>query len=231
MRRAGGHCSDVRSKLSSEGHHDTIGRILSTAEVLFAEKGPEKTSLRELSATASVNLSAVGYHFGSKKKLEEAVYERVSARINKERIAELEDYMAIVQRKNQRPELETILQIFLNPYVGPGNEQQGVLLSRMMMRDRLAPSASTQRRLSKHFDPWATRFIAALILACPDVDKAEIYWRYTYMTSAISMIVTDRSKNNRIARLSGGIADATNNVELRRTLLRFLTGAMSSPSS
>jgi hypothetical protein len=69
------------------------------------------------------------------------------------------------------------------------------------------------------------------MLACPEVDQSEIYWRYSYMTSAIAMIVTDRSKNNRIARLSDGIADATNNVELRRTLLMFLTGAISSPST
>ena len=44
----------------------TKGRILDAAEELFMEHGFEATSLRQITATAHVNLAAVNYHFGSK---------------------------------------------------------------------------------------------------------------------------------------------------------------------
>lgn len=47
---------------------DTVTRILDTAEVLFAERGFAETSLRNITSKARVNLAAVNYHFGSKKR-------------------------------------------------------------------------------------------------------------------------------------------------------------------
>lgn len=54
----------------------TVERILDAAEVLFAERGFAETSLRTITSTAGVNLAAVNYHFGSKKILIQAVFER-----------------------------------------------------------------------------------------------------------------------------------------------------------
>ena len=41
-------------------------RILRTATSLFARKGFAETGMRELAATAAVNLSMVNYFFGTK---------------------------------------------------------------------------------------------------------------------------------------------------------------------
>ncbi len=49
--------------------------ILITAEALFAEKGFEGTSVRELCAKAGVNVAMVSYYFGSKEQLMEALIE------------------------------------------------------------------------------------------------------------------------------------------------------------
>ena len=48
---------------------DTKTRILDTAERLFAQKGFDAVSLRNIIASAKVNLAAVHYHFGSKQAL------------------------------------------------------------------------------------------------------------------------------------------------------------------
>lgn len=45
--------------------------ILFAAEKLFAEKGFEGTSTREISKAANVNISMISYYFGSKEKLYE----------------------------------------------------------------------------------------------------------------------------------------------------------------
>src|SRR6187431_254467 len=55
---------------------DTKTRILDAAEELFMDHGFEATSLRSLTASASVNLAAVNYHFGSKEELFQAVLTR-----------------------------------------------------------------------------------------------------------------------------------------------------------
>lgn len=49
--------------------------ILLAAEKLFAEKGFEGTSTREISREANVNISMISYYFGSKEKLFEKIFE------------------------------------------------------------------------------------------------------------------------------------------------------------
>ena len=54
----------------------TKSKILDAAEYLFADKGFNGTSLREITSLAEVNLAAVNYHFGSKKELIKTAYLR-----------------------------------------------------------------------------------------------------------------------------------------------------------
>ena len=43
----------------------TRERILKAAEALFAERGFETVSLRDITGAADANVAAVNYHFGS----------------------------------------------------------------------------------------------------------------------------------------------------------------------
>jgi AcrR family transcriptional regulator len=49
--------------------------IMNAAIALFAEKGFEGTSIRDLAAKADVNIAMINYYFGSKDKLFEALIE------------------------------------------------------------------------------------------------------------------------------------------------------------
>ncbi|MBS1904765.1 MAG: TetR/AcrR family transcriptional regulator [Bacteroidetes bacterium] len=53
--------------------------IIDAAEQLFAEKGYDGTSLRELSARAGINVAMVSYYFGSKEELFKTIIELRSA--------------------------------------------------------------------------------------------------------------------------------------------------------
>ncbi len=55
---------------------DKKDHIINTAIELFAEKGFEGSSIRDLAAKADVNVAMVNYYFGSKDKLFEAIVER-----------------------------------------------------------------------------------------------------------------------------------------------------------
>ena len=56
---------------------NTTAKLLKTAARLFASRGTEGVSTRELAGQAGVNLCAISYYFGSKQKLYEAVIDEV----------------------------------------------------------------------------------------------------------------------------------------------------------
>ncbi len=49
-------------------------QIVESTEKLFAEKGYEGTSVRDISHAAGVNVAMISYYFGSKEKLFEAIF-------------------------------------------------------------------------------------------------------------------------------------------------------------
>ena len=49
-------------------------KILFTAEKLFAQKGFDATSTRDIAKSANVNVSMISYYFGSKEKLFEEIF-------------------------------------------------------------------------------------------------------------------------------------------------------------
>src|SRR5579859_2251157 len=92
---------------------DTKQKIMDTAEKLFAEKGYDATSLRQVIAEAGVNLAAVHYHFGSKEELLDALVLRRVAPVNTARIAMLDQLDA--DAGCPRPAVEKVLEAFMLP--------------------------------------------------------------------------------------------------------------------
>jgi AcrR family transcriptional regulator len=54
-------------------------QIMEAAEKLFADKGFEGTSVRDIAEGAGVNLAMISYYFGSKEKLMEAMFNHRAA--------------------------------------------------------------------------------------------------------------------------------------------------------
>ena len=50
--------------------------IISVAEKLFASKGFDGTSIRDIAENAGVNLAMISYYFGSKEKLMQTIFEQ-----------------------------------------------------------------------------------------------------------------------------------------------------------
>ena len=68
---------------------DKKDHIIHIAIELFAEKGFEGTSIRELATKADVNVAMVNYYFGSKNKLFEAIVEKKASHM-KGKLVELQ---------------------------------------------------------------------------------------------------------------------------------------------
>jgi len=201
-------------------------RIIESAVFLFSRDGVGNVSLRELTAHAGVNLASVNYHFGSKDALAQNVFEELSKRVNRRRLADLEALTQSAAEEKRLPRLEEVITSFIKPYVAIDHLHEGLLLARLILQHRLSPTDMTSKLMRKHFDPMAKKYIAALSESCPDVPPTEFFWRYSFMVSTVVLSITDRSKENRLAKLSAGAADPSDPDSLNGALLRFLCGAM-----
>ena len=74
--------------------------ILFAAEKLFAEKGFDATSTREISTAANVNVSMISYYFGSKEKMMSYLY-RYRVQKTRESFAEFAEII-----KEGKPEMQ-----------------------------------------------------------------------------------------------------------------------------
>src|SRR5450755_2698489 len=88
-------------------------RILDAAEELFARRGFYGVSVRDITQAAGVDVALVSYHFGAKRALFTAVFERRAELLNAERLALLEE----VRRATLvgPPLLEAIVSAFTRP--------------------------------------------------------------------------------------------------------------------
>ncbi len=111
-----------REDILSEGYgEDTAGRIVSTATRLFAEKGYDGTSVKEICEAAGVNIAAIHYHFESKKDL----YRHIIEQFATERVESLKN---VLQPAQSVDDLKVRLEIFLRQVVEALIKQPDVAL-------------------------------------------------------------------------------------------------------
>ena len=96
----------------SKAGPDTEARIFLAAERLFADRGFDGVSVRDIVHEAGVNLAAVSYHFGSKSSLLLSIFRKRTREMNRERHAMLREAEA---KAGGAPPLREILRALLGP--------------------------------------------------------------------------------------------------------------------
>ena len=120
-------------------------RILSAAGPVFAEKGFESSTIREICAAADVNVAAVNYYFGDKQQLYlETVRLASEARI--EQIAPPERADSTPAEIHLYDHVRTMLERML------GSEQVPWQV-KLLMREVLHPTEACQELVEQHFRP------------------------------------------------------------------------------
>lgn len=66
-------CRNYKNKVLKTDFNEKQIQILQVAERLFAEKGFDGTSIRDIAKEASINIAMVSYYFGSKEQLLESI--------------------------------------------------------------------------------------------------------------------------------------------------------------
>ena len=89
----------------------TRERLLVTAEELFATRGIDAVSIRDITVAADANIAAINYHFGSKRGLIDAIVARRADALGSRRAELLDaldgagpvDLRELVRSQTRRP--------------------------------------------------------------------------------------------------------------------------------
>ncbi len=209
---------------------DVKQRILAEAVNIFATKGNELTTIREITETTKVNIAAVNYYFGSKDGLLREVLNKVLDPLNNARIALLDELDA--RYADRAPPLEAILNALLRPLVESARSPDGGRIAvRLLQHLRASPQATITAMVADKFDYVAERFFAAFARAAPRLSRAEIIWRYEFARGAAMHVLADSDPlSGRLAIMSHGLCNSHDDEEVLDNLLRFVAAGFAAPA-
>ncbi len=172
----------------------TRDRVLDVAEQLFAERGLDAVSVRDITGAAGANLGAINYHFGTKEKLITAVLERRMAPLTEQRLRALD--AAEKKAGKKAPSLEAVLEAMFRPQVeqamDPG--RGGATFGKLMARLFVDPNPAVENAMRVHIEPVAKRFDAVLLRVMPNLMAEDVFWRMHLLIGALhqSLLLLDR---------------------------------------
>lgn len=204
----------------------TKDKILDAAETLFAEHGFEGTSLREITALASVNLAAINYHFRSKDALIRAVYGRRIGAVNERRLTMLDAFEA--EAAGGVLPLNAVLQAFYAPVfevlrdLGPKAQCLGLLMGRIYVE----PSETVHEILREQITQIAQRFVSAFHRALPHLPIIELIWRVNFCVGVLSHSLAG---TRQLQVVSGGQCDPSDMSGMLERVISFVGAGLRAP--
>lgn len=198
----------------------TKERILTAAEALFAQRGFEGASLRQLTAAAGVNLAAVNYHFGSKDHLVEQVFKRRLDQLNARRLAALKQI-------SSQPEttLEDVLAAFIRPALDLSHDGGGGLFMRVLARAFAEHDDDLRKFLSENYGHVMRQFTGEFARLLPDLSKEELYWRIDLVTGALTHAMSGFG----IIQRKSDVSETTHREQTAEHLIRFAASGLRAP--
>lgn len=198
----------------------TKERILTAAEALFAQRGFEGASLRQLTAAAGVNLAAVNYHFGSKDNLVEEVFKRRLDQLNARRLAALKQVAGQLETT-----LEDVLAAFIRPALDLSHDGGGGLFMRVLARAFAEHDDSLRKFLSDNYGHVMRQFTVEFGRLLPHLSKEELYWRIDLVTGALTHAMSGFG----IIQRKSEVSETTHREQTAAHLIRFAVAGLSAP--
>lgn len=206
----------------------TKDKITASALSLFATRGFDATSLKDITTLANVNVAAIHYHFGTKEALIRVVLESVAQPVNVLRTQALEKLSG-----EGALTLERIVEALVAPPIRHSLQTTGDsrLLIRLLMQARALPQEATNTAIFEQYDAMALLFVDAFMKASPGLNRAEAFWRYSFTIGAMMYIISDGDKNyHRLNRLSGGLCDTDDPDVIVKQMVAFIVAGFSAPN-
>jgi AcrR family transcriptional regulator len=198
----------------------TKERILGAAESLFAQRGFDGASLRQLTSAAGVNLAAVNYHFGSKEKLVEQIFRRRLDALNNRRL----EALALIAG-HEGTTIDDVLAAFIRPALDLSHDESGSLFMRVLARAFAEHDDTLRQFLSDNYGHVMRQFTAEFARLLPQLSKQELYWRIDLVSGALTHAMSGFGMIQR----KSGVSEIEHREETARHLIRFAVAGLSHP--
>ncbi|MFT4960845.1 MAG: AcrR family transcriptional regulator [Paracoccaceae bacterium] len=173
-----------RKRAPSRRSLETHARIMDAAEVVFAARGFEGASIRDIADAANTQKALVSFHGGSKEELFVKIVSRRAQELAQLRLTAL-DALA------PNPSLRAIIDCFIRPLLQKSTAEPG-----WQAYARLIAHVSADQRwqhiTQTCFDPTAKRFINAIAALHPDADPQAIAACFVFTVSAMLSLCTSQ---------------------------------------
>jgi AcrR family transcriptional regulator len=196
---------------------DRKAAILLAAEKLFAQWGYHAVSIRQIAQEAQVPLALVGYYYGQKHELFQAIFAHWSGTIE-ERLAALKQIKLSPKSPTTLP---AIIEAFIGPVLRMRASPEGEYYALLVARELSDAVEESDQVLRKYFDPLAHAFIDAIHHALPHASRGQAAWVYQFSLGALMQHITD----SRIGRLSLG-ENTHNDPAAAAVLSAFIVGGI-----
>jgi TetR/AcrR family transcriptional regulator, regulator of cefoperazone and chloramphenicol sensitivity len=170
-----------------EERQDTRAQLLEAAGQIFAEKGFDRATGREICERAGVNAAAINYYFGGTEGLYAAVIEEAHGRlITFDKLS-----AAIAGKPDARAKLETILGLAVDLLTGPISHSW---VLRVLAREFLAPSSVIDVLVEKEGIPKLRilKGIVGELMGLPEDHPAVARGCLTLVAPCSMLLVADR---------------------------------------
>ncbi len=152
--------------------NDVENRLLDAAEQLFAEKGFDATSIRDITNHAKCNVAAVNYHFKNKQNLYNQVFHRRMTAMRDVRLAAIENVMS---QPPPQPTLTELIRAFSTAFLEPLlDKTTGRRFLKLIVREMNDPRLPKDMFVKEIVTPTLTSLGKALTKLCPQLDQTQI---------------------------------------------------------
>ena len=152
---------------------DARARLIEAAMELFAGRGYEGTSVRDLATAAGVNVAAVSYHFGSKDALYQETLRACLAPCAEMR-ARMQLHLDAVQQKKSRKAAEEALRgcirEFLEVLMSPLSKH-----SHLVMREQSEGKPRFEPVIREFFQPVGSILQEVILMIAPELPQMTVF--------------------------------------------------------
>src|SRR5690349_7035467 len=200
--------------------------ILAAAEELFATKGFNAVSVRDIAQAAGANPGSVTYHFTTKDGLLLEIYRRHCGPMNHRR-AEL---LAAARRvRDPQDRLEAIVRAYVLPAFSSGSDLAGGGARFTRLRAVMSAEGNevVRKIIAQTFDDTSHAFVDAIHDSLPQIPRTEIVWRSHFLLGALyySLVTPER-----VTRLARGEADGADPGEAIEQLVQSTVASLQAPA-
>jgi AcrR family transcriptional regulator len=164
---------------------DTRERLLATAEELFASRGIDAVSVRDITEPAGANTAAINYHFGSKRGLIDAIVARRADELGRRRAGLLDELELL--HADDPPPLRAVIRAMVLPTAelaggDPSGRHYVAFLAALGDHLELMPTLDA-------FEPSTERYLRALARATPELPHDVRVLRFAVAKDVVNRVL------------------------------------------